>query len=368
VDVTEQAGRVEDASHTCISGMDQRSVLVPLGGFMGAGKTTLILSAARRLRARGLKAAAILNDQGAELVDTRYAQSQGVDADQVTGGCFCCRFSGLVEAADRLKTHAPDVIFAEAVGSCTDISATTLQPLKLHYADRLRLAPYSVLVDPQRAQDLAAPDADPDLFFLFHKQIEEADLVCYTKSDLYTYFPQLSGAPVRYLSPLTGEGVDAWLDEVLTGHIQPGAHILEIDYERYARAEASLAWLNCSLTVTLNPPLSPPHLVGPLLDDLDAALTSAGMRIVHLKLMDSSASGYLKASIVGNGGEPGLEGMLDASPSAVHELLLNVRATGSPEMLLHAVESQIARIPGKLEIEAMQCFSPAAPHPEFRYA
>src|SRR6476469_676252 len=128
---------------------DTRPVIVPLGGFLGAGKTTLILAASRILHSRGIRPAAILNDQGSELVDTHAA----VAADQVTGGCFCCRFSDLIDAAHRLHAHEPDVIFAEAVGSCTDISATTLQPLKLYYGHQFRLAAYSVLVDPQRARE-----------------------------------------------------------------------------------------------------------------------------------------------------------------------------------------------------------------------
>jgi hypothetical protein len=84
--------------------------------------------------------------------------------------------------------------------------------------------------------------------------------------------------------------------------------------------------------------------------------------------MDHSSTGYLKASLTKNGAEPGVEGMLDASPAATHELLLNVRATGQPETLCQVIESQIARIPGEPEIRTMQCFSPAAPNPERRYA
>ena len=116
----------------------------------------------------------------------------------MTGGCFCCRFSDLIDAADRLRAHAPDIIFAEAVGSCTDISATTLQPLKLYYGDEFRLAPYSVLVDPQRAREFTAADPGGDLPFLFRTQVDEADLICFTKSDLYHECPDIGGAPVRY--------------------------------------------------------------------------------------------------------------------------------------------------------------------------
>lgn len=343
-----------------------RPVLIPIGGFLGAGKTTLILSASRLLQAQGLKPAAILNDQGAELVDSRYVRENGIEAGQVTGGCFCCRFSELIEAAEMLRAYRPDVIFAEAVGSCTDISATTLQPLKLYYSHELRLAPYSVLVDPAQAEALTAQNADADLSFLFRKQMEEADLVCFTKSDLHSVFPSLPVTALRYLSPFTGEGVAAWLDEILAGHMPPGNKILEIDYERYARAEASLAWLNCRATISLASPLSPALVLGPWLDSLDAALTAKGLRIAHLKAIVDSPSGYVKASILRNGEEPVVEGVMDASPELKHELLLNVRATGEPATLHQVVETELAKLPGNLELQTLQCFSPAAPRPEHR--
>ena len=47
--------------------------VVLLIGDLGAGKTTLILSAARILSARGLKCAAIMNDQAGDLVDSAHA-------------------------------------------------------------------------------------------------------------------------------------------------------------------------------------------------------------------------------------------------------------------------------------------------------
>ena len=61
------------------------TTLVPIGGFLGAGKTTLILMAARVLRSRGVRAAAIFNDQGADLVDTMKAHQRcvGVSAPQL---------------------------------------------------------------------------------------------------------------------------------------------------------------------------------------------------------------------------------------------------------------------------------------------
>jgi len=341
-------------------------VIVPLGGFLGAGKTSLILAAARILAERGVKSAAILNDQGAELIDTHWVQSEGVQADQVTGGCFCCLFSDLIDAAERLRAHSPEVIFAEAVGSCTDISATTLQPLKLYHSDKFRVAPYTVLVDPGREFLQSSKNADPDFAFLFYKQLEEADLVCFTKSDLYTEFPPISGAPVYRLSSRTGSGVHAWLNEVLGGTHSVGSKILEIDYAHYARAEAALAWLNCNASLALETALSPSLVVGPLLDSLEQILSEKNFRIAHLKIADSTSNGFLKASVVANGQEPDVSGALDAAPADTHDLLLNIRASGEPAILKGIVEEQLANLPGRVHVRAMQCFAPSPPKPEYR--
>lgn len=344
-----------------------RTVLIPLGGFLGAGKTTLIVSASRVLRSLGKRPAAILNDQGSDLVDTSVVCANGIAADQVAGGCFCCRFSDLIDAAERLARYEPDVIFAEAVGSCTDISATTLQPLKAEFGELFRVAPYTVLVDPRRAEDLFAGDSD--LGFLFRKQIEEADLICLNKADLYTEFhADFAGPPTRYISAATGRGVAEWLDEVMSGGIIGGSRILDIDYERYARAEAALAWLNCAAVIYPETPASPGMVVGPLLDRLHDDLVRAGFEIAHLKLADHSGAGTLTASIVRNGDEPAVRGALDASPAVRHDLLLNIRAAGDPEPLRGIVEQALASVRGKVDVQSIACFSPAPPKPQHRFA
>jgi hypothetical protein len=349
--------------------------IVVVGGFLGAGKTTLLLAAAQELDKRGLRSALILNDQGESLVDTEYAALHGLERGEVTGGCFCCRFSELVHVMDQLREHAPDVIFAEPVGSCTDISATTLQPLR-EYSEHYRLAPFTVLVDPLRATELLADDADPNLSFLFRNQLQEADLVCFTKSDVSPDYPSIFPATyaepnvlqVRQLSSRTGQGVAAWLDEILSGTLTVGGEILTIDYEEYARAEAALAWLNLEVLVEPEKPLSGAVILGPLLDSLDANLTAAGITIVHLKAIINSPQGYIKAAICANGQTPVVEGALDASPASRHELLLNLRAVGEAAQVRAIVEENVCKLNGSLTGLEISCFHPAPPKPERRIA
>jgi len=301
-----------------------------VGGFLGAGKTTLILQAARALTARGLRVAVVMNDQGDDLVDAELARRHGVDAAQVGGGCFCCRFPDLLDALGRLQSHGAQVIFAEAVGSCTDIVATTLRPLLRDWAGQFRVAPLTVLAN---GRPLGA-----DLEFLYDHQLAEADLVIDRAVDL-----------------------EWWLGELLREGVAAGSRPIAVDYTRYAQAEAALGWLNACVRLVTRPPLSPAMVVGPLLEKLDADLSAAGIRIVHLKLMDQCPAGYVKAALTGNGLEPAVEGALDASPAARHEVLLNLRALGAPEELRAIVQSAFAAHAS--EWRALQAFRPAPPVP-----
>jgi hypothetical protein len=339
--------------------------IVLVGGFLGAGKTTLLLAAAKELERRGLRSAIILNDQSEGLVDTQQAVRNGIPSEEVTGGCFCCRFSDLMRTMDRLRAHDPDVIFAEPVGSCTDILATILHPLQ-DYRDSYRLAPFTVLVDPKNAEALQREDADENLSFLFRKQLEEADLICFTKSDISPDVPEIGGRSVRQISAKTGIGVAPWLDEVLSGTVSAGGQLLDIDYEQYAQAEAALAWLNLQVTIRPRVPASPAVLLGPLLDSLDSGLTEAGVAIVHLKAILNSDSGFLKAAICANGAEPAIEGDLDASPAQTHHLLLNLRCVGESSQVQGIVEDCLIRTDYELSGLSIRCFHPAPPTPERR--
>ena len=140
-----------------------------------------------------------------------------------------------------------------------------------------------------------------------------------------------------------------------------GSRILDIDYARYARAEAALAWLNLRMNLNLAVPVSPAMLLGPLLDRLDAAFTSAKIQIVHMKAIDETEAGILKAAVSDNGQEPTVEGTLDASPVARHEFLLNLRALADPQPVRKIVEAAIAELAGQSIWTRLDCFQPAAP-------
>ncbi len=59
-----------------------------VGGFLGSGKTTAIIGAAKYLMAHGKRVGVVTNDQGRYLVDTAFFRSEAVPTVEVTGGCF----------------------------------------------------------------------------------------------------------------------------------------------------------------------------------------------------------------------------------------------------------------------------------------
>ncbi|HMF18800.1 MAG TPA: GTP-binding protein, partial [Gemmataceae bacterium] len=177
--------------------------LVMIGGFLGAGKTTAISRLARHYLERGQKIGLVTNDQAADLVDTNSLRAQGFPVEEVAGACFCCRFDDLVGKVGRLEEgDRPDVVLVEPVGSCTDLVATVVQPLRDLYRDRFEVAPYPVLFKPSHGLRILRNEPgsgfSPKAAYIFRKQLEEADAIVINRMD------ELKPEVVLELSRLVG--------------------------------------------------------------------------------------------------------------------------------------------------------------------
>jgi hypothetical protein len=74
---------------------------------------------------------------------------------------------------------------------------------------------------------------------------------------------------------------------------------------------------------------------------LETSLDAAGLSIVHVKVLDRTPTGYVRASVCAPGAEPVLEGSLDASPALWHDLMVNARAIGDPVQLSRLVAESL---------------------------
>ena len=227
---------------------DTQARYIMIGGFLGAGKTTAVAKLAQWLMDRGLRVGLISNDQSTGLVDTTLLRSQGFNVEEIAGGCFCCRFDSLVQAADNLTVAtAPDVFVAEPVGSCTDLVATVSYPLRRIYGHRFSIAPLSVLVDPLRAARVLGltegRSFSSKVVYIYRKQLEEADIIVVNKCDsindsaqeslvemLQASFPR---ADVLCCSARDGNGLDGWFDR-LDESVGCDLPTMPLDYDRYA--------------------------------------------------------------------------------------------------------------------------------------
>lgn len=353
--------------------------LILVGGFLGAGKTTLLWQAAQALSRRGLRVGLITNDQAPELVDTAFLSRGESVVAEVNGSCFCCNFQGFLGAASRLAAQA-DVIIAEPVGSCTDLSATILQPLKERHGREFAVAPLSVMADPVRLTEILddkAAGLHPSAAYIFRKQLEEADLIVISKADLLApvelemlkarVTSAFAGASVCAMSAKTGAGVEMWLDAVTSG-TDAGRRIVAVDYDVYAEGEAVLGWLNG--TVMLHgSPAAWATLAARLLGGLSRSFDQNGVAVGHVKMILEGGDCYLVGNLTGTGETISVRG--EAPTGSQARLVLNARVQMPPETLNAVAQQILAATTAELGLAvtpvAWRCLSPGRPNPTHRY-
>lgn len=152
--------------------------LTVVGGFLGAGKTTLM----NRLLAQphGLRLAVLVNDFGRINIDAELVRSRTADTIALTNGCACCSIAGdltraLVGLAQR--DDPPQAIVLEASGIADPRSLAQVALAN----PALRLDGLVTLVDAETVFTHAGDAAFGDLF---RAQVAAADLVVLNKRDL----------------------------------------------------------------------------------------------------------------------------------------------------------------------------------------
>jgi len=364
---------------------DSKARYIMIGGFLGAGKTTAIIKLAMYLKGKNKRVGLITNDQSIDLVDTARVRAAGFPVEEITGGCFCCKFDSLVDASKELtRQTAPEVMIAEPVGSCTDLKATVSYPLRKLYGEQYRVAPLSVLVDPKRCARVLGLENSGGQFsekviYVYRKQLEEAEILVVNKVDtidaatrqklvaaLKRDYPQ---AKVMEISCTTGEGLNAWFDAIAVGDLG-NAKSMEVDYDVYADGEALLGWLNASVKLT-----SPAEFDGNtfLLDfarTLRDRLAANKIEIAHLKmtLVPNEGPDMGSISLTRTDAQPEATHSL-ASPLDRGTLIVNLRAETDPDVLKAEVNRAVASLGNiKGEVSVLASFRPGRPTPTHRMA
>ena len=358
---------------------------IMLGGFLGAGKTTTIARLAKHYTDRGKRVGIVTNDQADNLVDTNNLRGQGFSVREVPGACFCCKFDDLVDQVKKLGDEGkPDVILAEPVGSCTDLVATVVQPMRDLYGAQFSVAPYAVLFKPSHGlrilQGQAAGGFSPKAAYIFRKQLEEADAVVINRIDELPptdvelisglVREQFPGVPVLAMSAKSGDGFEA-LTELLDQEGAFGRRILDIDYDTYAEGEAELGWLNSTATLRSEGAFSLDDFLMRLITGLGSELEKVGGEVAHLKVIGMTTGGFGVANLVHTGGTPQLSlASHQTVPEA--ELVVNARVAVDPTELEEMVRAKANELGTELgvspDFRQSQSLRPGRPTPTHRYA
>lgn len=357
------------------------SRLILVGGFLGSGKTTLLWEAAQKVMQKGQRVGLITNDQAPELVDTAILSRDEVKVAEVNGSCFCCNFSGLIDATQKLKKEAvADVIIAEPVGSCTDLSATIVQPLKQNLRGELLVSPLTVLADPVRLSDIlngGNAGLHPSAAYIFRKQLEESDIILISKADLVSadvlnlliektkvHFPD---SEVLTVSSVSGEGLEEWLSKVQNS-VEAGKKLIEVDYDVYAEGEAVLGWLNSTLELSGNN-VDWDAFAHNLMQSLSNQFDKIGASVGHVKILLESDNKYTISNLTGLNNTLTFRQFAGTSDNA--HLTVNARVEMSPELLGNIVKTTLDEITGSTiskKVITQRCLSPGRPNPSYRFA
>jgi len=173
------------------------------------------------------------------------------------------------------------------------------------------------------------------------------------------------------MSALTGVGVGDWIDFLMSGRAG-GNHILDIDYEQYARAEAELGWLNATIDISANQELSPGKFVEALVAQVQRKALVNETSIAHLKILVSTGDLSDRIALTDTYGFPNWSNQVVFPDTNTLSLLINARVHSSPASLTDLIKGSIVETAHAFRVNAMlqdlECFSPSRPTPQYRFA
>lgn len=349
-----------------------------IGGFLGSGKTTAIVNACQHLIKKDQRVGVITNDQGEQQVDSAFVKSFGIPAAEVGNGCFCCNYNQLDKHIHSfMKDIQPDIIFAESVGSCTDLAATVAKPF-------VREMPgcsvvISVFADATLFLSLFEGRVNfisENVQYIYKKQVEEANVLVINKIDLLSSgevaainrhleneFPEKS---ILYQNSFDENNIEKWLN-VLEQFEPSACASLDIDYDRYGDGEAQLAWLDQSMTIVSsqkNAVMIAKEIISKIHQDIQERKLTAG----HLKFFIEAGSLKKKISITSSLSLSFFTP--EENDEAQAHLLINARIQTEPAVLQQIVNDTLKQMVQKHDCNIMgeksSAFKPGYPKPLHR--
>lgn len=198
--------------------------ITQIAGFLGCGKTTLLLILSRALADNGQrKVALVVNEIGEIPVDGKVIEESGMQVKDIGGGCICCEVaSTFAKTIYRLyKDFKPDHVLVEPTGVAVPHQVKLAARMGGRDA-KISIGPAIVLFDATRPAELLDMDM---LGQLVTTQVKDADIIAISKVDAVDdaaikesaeKVGELNpGAEIIHLSSFTGIGVDNLIERIL---------------------------------------------------------------------------------------------------------------------------------------------------------
>lgn len=349
-----------------------------LGGFLGSGKTTAIQQACLQLMDKGIRVGVITNDQGVKIVDSAFIIGFHIPGREVVNGCFCCNYSQLERGIQSLeKENSPEIIFAESVGSCTDVIATVIKPL-LRFRPDLKVA-LSVFADAVIVLKMLQGipfSFDDDVNYIYEKQLEEADVLVINKKDLLTSQQQqvimkeakgrFPGKEIIYQNSLQPEDISKWLQALQDFDFEKQRYSLEINYDKYGAGEAKLAWLDDEIDI-LSAKENAIEMGTILINRIYEKIQQEKYPIGHLKFLMQARDWQRKISFTSLD-EPKVKQTHSLLQPHQITLLINARIQTDPDKLEKILLDAMQVLPAGCHAfsKSLSVFQPGYPKPEHR--
>ena len=309
--------------------------LFVIAGFLGSGKTSLLLAVARAVSESGRKMAIIENEVGKVGIDDIVLRAEGLPVREIYSGCVCCSLRlDLINTLLELEREIdPDVAFLEPSGVASP--RQVLQALN-GYGGEIDRKHVAVVIDAERflrLSDLNIP--------IIADGIEIADILVINKTDLVDadgldavsrrirkICPDVK---IIYVSALNNVNVNLLVEEFMS---TPFKVKTEAKKSLLVRARQGMEPVPVARSYTLaaNGGLAHEYFSAQLAEilsniagDLEIAACKA---IGHIKAVaKADEGGYLMVSVTSTGKTPDIKGRLPARISQL-KIALNVIVYG----------------------------------------
>ena len=157
--------------------------ITQIAGFLGCGKTTLVLKLSKKLAGDGKqKIALVVNEIGDIPVDGKIIEESGMRVKDIGGGCICCETGPYFAKTlvTMYREFGPDHVLVEPTGVA--VPHQVKQAANMAGRDaKLSMGPVIVLFDATRPAELLDMDM---LGRLVVAQVKDADYIAISKIDL----------------------------------------------------------------------------------------------------------------------------------------------------------------------------------------